>query len=461
MNSTYGDCSKPKKSKTSEEFAFASYWAHLPSLILCDIFDLLSKEDRRNASAVCKNWRQNSFHPKWFHSVTFRIEQRNLERARFQIYTFGSIASEIKIILNSLSYECVEEFMHLLEEMQKNNNLKSFIIEPTHCRLEVPVKQNRYIDEYKEILKLLKNCLSKLRKFSIGCLENFSLQLQELLESLNPSLVTHLGLASVKDIPLKQEGGCFDSKLITRFTKLVILSVDYDQISDDFLSKLDGATELERLVVHIHAVRRNHPNTTNKAWIDFSDKHPNCELRLAFIHAFRDIRNIHETVMRSAMPLSHLKVFFCEQINMQLIEGLTQYSDTLRSVILVDSLSDNHSSWSLIKPWYDDSPDPFVLTAWLCKRLEELVLFGYKYSHENLIAIGRLRGHTLKRLDIAEVDVCIDDKKTREPLNLNIPHSRIKPWRPLKRSELHPVVRSATAGDSDEYLLPLVLADLN
>lgn len=64
MTSTYGDCSKPKKSKTSEEVTFTSFWAHLPSLLLQDIFDLLCKEDRGSASAVCKHWRQNSFHPK-------------------------------------------------------------------------------------------------------------------------------------------------------------------------------------------------------------------------------------------------------------------------------------------------------------------------------------------------------------------------------------------------------------
>ncbi|CAG9863243.1 unnamed protein product [Phyllotreta striolata] len=461
MSSTYGDCSKPKKSKTSEEIAFTSYWAHLPSLLLQHIFDLLSKEDRQNASAVCKHWRENSFHPKWFPFVTFRLEQCNLERARFQIFTFGRITTNVKIIINSLSSECVEDFIYLLREMQKNNNIKSLMLEPTHCRLELPIQQNgnRCNGDYEEILSLLKSCLPRLHKFSIGCLEDFSIQLEEILENLNPSTITHLGLASVKDIPVKQGGSYFDPNLISPFTKLRILSIDYDQLSDEFLSKLDGATELERLVVHLHEIRQNHPGTTNNAWSNFNKNHQGCELRLTVIHAFKDIDNLHETVLRHKMPLSHLKVFFCEQVNLQVVENLSAYADTLRSIIWVDSLSNSQNSWLLVKPWFDASPDPFVLTAWLCKHLEEFVLFGYKYWEENLIAIGRLRGDTLKRMEIAESDVLCSSRRTFTVLDTN-DYSE-KPWKPVKRSKLHPVVRNPTGGDSDEYLLPLVLADLH
>lgn len=94
-----------------------------------------------------------------------------------------------------------------------------------------------------------------------------------------------------------------------------VLSIDYDQLSDEFLYKLEAAKQLERLVVHLHGVRKNHPGTTNKAWDDFRQNHPTCEFRLTVIHAFKDIKSIHETVMRRFMPLSHLKVFFCESVS--------------------------------------------------------------------------------------------------------------------------------------------------
>lgn len=72
---------------------------------------------------------------------------------------------------------------------------------------------------------------------------------------------------------------------------------------------------MERLVVHLHGIKKNHPGTTNNAWKHFCIKHPKCKLRLTVIHAFNDIENLHDTVMQPNMPLSHLKVFFCEKVS--------------------------------------------------------------------------------------------------------------------------------------------------
>lgn len=88
---------------------------------------------------------------------------------------------------------------------------------------------------------------------------------------------------------------------------------------------------------------------------------------------------------------------------MDVLHSLSQfYKGTLRSVIWIDSLSKNPCSWKFSK---DASPDPFVLMAWLCSNFEELILYGYKYSGENLIAIGRLRGSEMKKLEIPEADI--------------------------------------------------------
>lgn len=92
------------------------------------------------------------------------------------------------------------------------------------------------------------------------------------------------------------------------------MSIDYDQLSDNFLSQLDTAKGLERLVVHLHTIQKDHPGTTDEAWGKFCIQHPECQLRLTIIHAFKDIESLHETVMKPKMPLSHLKVFFCEKV---------------------------------------------------------------------------------------------------------------------------------------------------
>lgn len=90
--------------------------------------------------------------------------------------------------------------------------------------------------------------------------------------------------------------------------------MDYDVISDSFLQSLETAMELKRLVVHINGVDDNHPGTTNSAWQKFKMDHVNCELRLTLIHAYREVHKLN-IILKRHMPLSHLKVFFCEFVS--------------------------------------------------------------------------------------------------------------------------------------------------
>lgn len=105
---------------------------------------------------------------------------------------------------------------------------------------------------------------------------------------------------------------------------------------------------------------------------------------------------------------------------MHVLENLAvYYRDTIKSVMWVDSSERNYKSMNCIDdnswiflnlPTVNDYPDPLILIAWQCKKLEEIVLYGYKYRIENLIAICRLRGEHLKKLEIAEQDILKHDQ---------------------------------------------------
>lgn len=105
--------------------------------------------------------------------------------------------------------------------------------------------------------------------------------------------------------------------------------------------------------------------------------------------------------------------FVCLKINLEALHLLsTWYSSTLRSVMYVDSQSNelDGTSWYIVRPPFEMhagnlDPDPFVMMAWLCTKLEEIVLLGYKYMEEELVAIARLRAHTLKVLDVGHIDI--------------------------------------------------------
>lgn len=116
----------------------------------------------------------------------------------------------------------------------------------------------------------------------------------------------------------------------------------------------------------------------------------------------------------------------------------------------VDSQSDevDGTSWHIVRPpiptaaaaaaphQFNLDPDPFVMMAWLCTKLEEIVLLGYKYMEEELVAIARLRAHTLKVLDVGHNDIQydsdglshMDSRKVRAPSffsfrNLQLPRN--------------------------------------
>ncbi|CAG9766374.1 unnamed protein product [Ceutorhynchus assimilis] len=447
------ECSRPKKSKScSIEYRnnLKSQWAFLPSVVLHQVFDLLDAEDRKNASSVCRHWRESLFHPKWWQSIKFKIEHDNTPKAKFYTTTFGRTATEATIALYCLSSHCIHEFILLLRQLHKNNHLTRLVIEPSHCRFDVSDEK-----DINEIVDLILGILPRLSAFSLGGLEDLAQYTDCILGTLTPLKVKLLGLASIKDDISNYEEKHFKLDLISFYKNLQILSIDYDQLSDKFLYRLEEAKNLQRLVVHLHAIPKNHPGTTNLAWKEFKTSHPQCMLRLTVIHANSAIQDLHVEVLRNEMPLSHFKVFFCESVNIDVLHELsTFYARTLRSVVWIDSLSKYPHSWAIK---VSESPDPFVLMSWLCTQFQELILYGYKYPEENLVAIGRLKGTKMKNLQISSSDIvsCRVSSATKDIAN-NLKSA----WNPVPSEDLHPVILDPNYGDSDEFLLPFVLADL-
>ncbi|XP_025831431.1 F-box only protein 33 isoform X2 [Agrilus planipennis] len=462
---------KAKKSKT-DQVVSSGNWAQLPSVILYDVFSFLSQKDRINASSVCRNWRHVIFHPNFWNEFTFTIQAGQHEKTKYLSRTLSSLVKNAVIKFDSLTPVCMTEFTALLQNLSTNTKLKSLMLEPSHCRLVEPVEYCfdtlNYFSNLSEIIKIF--CNFPLEKFSIGGCEElcqFVPQYLERLSNTRPEQVSILGLASVKDDPSNYLICEVDAVLFSAFRNLKILSIDYDALCDDVLDTLNGAENLKRLIVHVHGVWFGHPGTSNEAWAKFKQVHPTCEFRLTLIHAYEEVFHMENGILQIQMPLTHLKVFFCEHINVDVLNLLSSwYPQTLRSIMWVDSRSpDLEGTWDLVNRFRDaeiNEPDPLVMAAWLCTKLEEVVLLGYKYYEEDLVAIARLRGNTLKNLEVASEDI-ISNEGCKIPTNLIEEMSKIfdRPWAPLKSSELHPVICNPTDGDSDEYLQPKVLADLH
>ncbi|KAB0803545.1 hypothetical protein PPYR_00515 [Photinus pyralis] len=459
-----------KKSKTADAEVINEYvhnWSYLPSLVLFKIYSMLGHKDRISASSACRFWRQNLYHPVFWQEATF-VTDGNIAPNYYQSSIVARLVQNATVKFNSLCPDCVVKFIALLQSLSTNDNLKSLLLQPTYCHIEHKIFKV-YLDKT-SLTRLIQTCCRKpLQRFSIGGSEDLSQHIPQFLEvlgSAQPEKVLLLGLASVKYDSNYYPICDVRAELFLPFINLEMLSIDYDILDDDLLDNLENAVNLQRLIVHVHGVSDDHKGTTEEAWIRFKSRHADCQLRISFIHAYDEPAiYMQDCILKRNMPLSHLKVFFCEHINLDVLNVLSMwYPATLRSIVWVDSHNQDSqsSSWCLVRhsDTNGDEPNPLVMAAWRCPHLEEIVLLGYKYYVEDLVAIARLRGDKLKVLEVAAEDALYSHMYLSPAPIDEIAKIIGKPWTPLKLSELHPVIRSSDEGDSDEYVLPKVLADL-
>ncbi|KAL0122125.1 hypothetical protein PUN28_007119 [Cardiocondyla obscurior] len=448
-------------------------WNNLPTVILQEIFSYLSHETRIRASQVCKNWRCTLFHPNFWKKITFVLrDQDSVMWARFLANRFALSVHEATIRWHiPRSINCLSETCKLLKKLGQNRQLKKLFLEFNSNTCDSPF-DNEDVSNYKKSTLLVKslvniietsNCLETL---SLGCREELIMNLSEILEPLrlhHSKHLTHLSLASIKDDPDYYDFFEFDNSIFNSFIRLSILTLDYEYVSDTLLEALDSGC-MQRLVIHIHGWKEDYPGTTNMAWQMFVQKNPQCELRLNLIHSYAGVKVLDTDIFCPAMPLTHLQVLFCENINIRALHRLSMwYAHTLKSLTWIDSINRKQYVPSTFDPNDPNGPDSLVLMAWKCTKLTKMVFLGHKYYQENLLAIARLRGNTLKLLVFAKSDLTSEfelwlqdqtENIEREIRDIMGPH-----WMPLNDSDLPMVILNPFKGDSREVIMPLVLSD--
>lgn len=95
-------------------------------------------------------------------------------------------------------------------------------------------------------------------------------------------------------------------------------------MNDSLLEALQPATYLQRLVIHVHGIWDEHPGTSEEIWAKFTTQHPNCLVRISLIHAYDEVAHLEDHILKENMPLSHLKVLFCE--NVSIVQFLIVYT---------------------------------------------------------------------------------------------------------------------------------------
>lgn len=97
------------------------------------------------------------------------------------------------------------------------------------------------------------------------------------------------------------------------FTKLQVLSLDYDTLNDEFLKTL-RVLPLKKFMICVHGLDETHPGISENAWSEFSSRFETIDLILTLIYAYEAVDVLQHQIFRRSMPLSHLRVLFCNLV---------------------------------------------------------------------------------------------------------------------------------------------------
>ncbi|XP_055631217.1 F-box only protein 33 [Toxorhynchites rutilus septentrionalis] len=389
-------------------------WGELPALVITNVFQYMSYHDRLQASSVCWHWRSVLFQPRFFKGVHFNVARENNNKNNFFLQSLAHIINEAKISFDSCNLYDVELTTEILYKLSKSSCLVSLSLRPRYATLVTP---GRFYSEeewnyiYKLFVEPIKSLLGRqnppLEKLDLGCSEILSLHAADLLTSCpRPQFLRQLGFASVKQDPSHYALSMIESNLFEKCNALQYLSLDYDIMCDDFLQTLQ-LLPLRRLVIHVHGVDEEHPGLSEAAWASFRATNSLAELHLTLVCAYEAVDILHSHILSPSMPLTHLKVLFCERINCDALEYLSRYyKETLKSMIWVDSMRIQEYR-NIMELVLRTEQDPLVMMAWRCKKLEEIVIHGYVLDPHNLVGISRLRGKELKVLEVSRIDLSI------------------------------------------------------
>ncbi|XP_034245600.1 F-box only protein 33 [Thrips palmi] len=443
-------------------------WNNLPSVILLEVFKYLPRNDTISASSTCKQWRQHLYHATLWRNLTFNINSHHedtVARNRYLASCFAKKLRSATVKFDSLDPVCVEEAARVVKKLSKNTELRKFHLMPSNCHSEYSgrceaLKQFCGSNGLQMLRKIATSSLY-MEELTLGCMEDATSYSKELLHTLvnyQSASLRVLGLATLKDDPDDYLLPELDSSLFQNFRHLQILSIDYDNVDDRLLLALNTG-HMKRLMVHVHGIADSHPSTSDAAWNTFRLSNPNCELRLSLIHSYDAVGVLHNSILRPCMPLTHLRAFFCEQINVYALQQASQwYANTLRSIQWVDSLQSAATN-TLLDLGEQMMTNPIVMCAWRCVKLEEITLFGYKLWDFELYALFSLR-KSLYNLDMWEGDILIDQHYSMEKLEQDLQNNVGHVWKPRSSAKLHEVILNPENGDSDEYILPFVTSDL-
>ena len=184
----------------------------------------------------------------------------------------------------------------------------------------------------------------RLKKLSLGCINDLtdhSDQLLQLLTKHHARNLESLFLCSVKEDPDSYGLIYLPSECFSRLYNLQHLGIDYDYLSNDLLLNFCNNNrngELKKLVIHVHGMEPEREKITNLTWRHIAAANPSLGVTLNMIHSVDGAMNILD-ILQPSMPLTTLRMFFCQHLNMAGIDFISQHmSASFKSLHIIDGM---------------------------------------------------------------------------------------------------------------------------
>ncbi|XP_055384297.1 uncharacterized protein LOC129613969 [Condylostylus longicornis] len=447
-------------------------WGKIPTLALENIFSYLDRKSVLTASSTCLHWRSVVFQKKFFTNFKFRLQIDDDKQCQFFLHCLVNLVSELTIVFDFLNVYHIDKIRRVLYRIVKCDQLRGIRFETNSVGLPVPGEKYQdedLVDVEKIFVEPLKMLLSRRRSsikiFDLGAIECLTYYAADFLKLLaKPQDLEEITFASIKFNPSSSSMLALEHMFFEKCTSLQILSLDYDSVTDELLKTIQ-ILPLKKLLICIHEVDRAHPGISETAWAEFASKFNKIDLILTLIYAYEAVELLQLSILKRSMPVTHLRVLFCNFMNVDALDVMSMYyQTTLKSVQWVDSAY-QETDRNVMDLYMRSGQDPFVMMSWRCKNLEEIVIHGYVLDPHNLVGISRLCGKKLKKLEVSMLDSA-PNANMMDSFIEEISSQLGQKWRPLNSSNIHPALGfihpTHTADDiQNEYILDIIRRDLS
>ncbi|OXB59621.1 hypothetical protein ASZ78_016512 [Callipepla squamata] len=277
-----------------------SSWANLPDVCLRHVFHWLDDKNRSQAALVCKRWNQALYSGSLWRTRTIifngqpsRAQASELETALWHVKKFGKYLERLEIkLLHPYSTVFTRKFQvsmrSLLSHLGKCNcRLVSLSIK--HLELDRSVWRNivrvQFIKNLGTFLKRMSKQLNYLN------LKGARLTLEEgceLLNSLscltNTKFISEINIEDFFSLHLPVYSSTLFYRTVSKFHSLVILTLNYNCVSDELLDILskNSAHSLSTLNIKCHIYDPHGQVVWGMSWANLARSAPKLSVNFYF-----------------------------------------------------------------------------------------------------------------------------------------------------------------------------------